>query len=515
MQDAALAATVAPQPRAPLLEVHPGVVPQHPEVRHPYVPRFPAYLVDGRRGFLPVDVGVGKRVTESSAAPPGPGLRRLPHCLPRPWIPQPHVARVPEGPPTDSGRKEQSSAPNRHQLRRHGRFDGAPTESPDLTGGPQRNAVHGKDAVLTVRALEGGVDGVAGGPGVCGYCVNRGLVDSGVGRVGPVDGTNVAAAGGVVEVEPGGLYRPDNRDVRPSAAEGCDLIDVRPHGAGVGEGPVVGGDLPPVGDPEGAVLGSSRKRGCDPVGGRADVGDGSSVEADKRARRRSSSEEGLNPIVDGLLSQLPHREAVGSGGEGAGAKDGEQDGEYIRIAVDEDGPAAGTGEDGKEGIGAAGAEGGGGSLEDYAADVKLDAVGGLHVAAAGEAAGEGRGEGVEDNSTASRGKGGIGMRAALGGEGHRHLDPSRSPHVPIEPNPARFDCRWGSKCSATPGGGLCRIAHGPRRREARPATELERCLIVGFPHRASAGRVCLPPARERSPKLRYDSTQRLTIASVD
>ena len=223
-----------------------------------------------------------------------------------------------------------------------------------------------------MRTIERGEDGGFG----CGYGVDARLEDARVRGIGPMHGSDVAAAGEVVEVESGVGFRSDGGDLRPDAADRVDLVEVSADGAGVGEAPVVAGDLAAVGDPDGAVVGGGEGR-REALRGRADGLDDSGVDAGERRRGGGGAEVGVDAIEGGLVGELLRGEAAGEGGEVVGAEEGEEDREDLGVPVYENrvrvvgGPVR---EDEEEGVWTAGPDGRERRLEELTANVELDAV---------------------------------------------------------------------------------------------------------------------------------------------
>lgn len=224
-------------------------------------------------------------------------------------------------------------------------------------------------------ALEGGEDRVSR----VSERADSGLVDAGIGRVGPVNRPDMTSAGDIIEVEAGGGGGADGSGFRPDATEGGDVFGVGADGAGRGEGPVEGGDLAAVGDDEGAVVGDGGKGGGEGVGRWAEGGGEGGVEGGEGGRGGGGAEMVLDAVIGCFVEEFEVGEAAeGGGGEAVGAEEGEEDGEDVRVSVNEDRVVVvrvgSGGEDGEEGVGSARLEGGDGRLEQLSSYVELYAV---------------------------------------------------------------------------------------------------------------------------------------------
>lgn len=155
-----------------------------------------------------------------------------------------------------------------------------------------------------------------------------------------MDGSNVAAAGEVVEVEAGVGFGPDGGDLGPDSADGVNFVEVRADGGGMGEDGIVAGDLAAVGDPDAAGGGGDERGGEALRGGAEGSGEGR-VDAREGGRGSGRPEVGVDAVEEGLVGELVLGEAARGGGKVGGAEEGEEDGEDLRVAVDEDGARVG------------------------------------------------------------------------------------------------------------------------------------------------------------------------------
>ncbi|QHO24458.1 uncharacterized protein DS421_12g372400 [Arachis hypogaea] len=173
-------------------------------------------------------------------------------------------------------------------------------------------------------------------------------------------------------------FRSDGSDLRPYAADGVDLVEVSTESAGVGEAPVIAGDLAAVRDPDRAVVGDG-KGGRETLGGGTDGLDDGSIDAGEGRGSGGRAEVGVYAVKGGLVSKLLCGEATGGGGDLIGAQEGEEDGEDFGVPVYENRVGVVGGavrEDKEEGVWTGGPDGREGCLEELAADVELDAFAG-------------------------------------------------------------------------------------------------------------------------------------------
>lgn len=213
---------------------------------------------------------------------------------------------------------------------------------------------------------------------------DTGLINAGVGGVGPVKGVDVAGRGEAVEVEAGRRVRAKRSDVRGHPTNSSDVREVCRSGRGEEEVRVVAGYETAMGDKQrvgGTVEGEGGNSG---MGGREHGGGEGGIDPGKGSGAGGRADEGVEAKVGGFFGEALEGEGPVGGRESAGTEEGEEDGEHVGIAINEDGSGGGGGggEGVEEGVGSGRLESRGGGFKDPAADVELDAVresvGGFH-----------------------------------------------------------------------------------------------------------------------------------------
>lgn len=147
----------------------------------------------------------------------------------------------------------------------------------------------------------------------------------------------MTSAGYVVYVKPSRSIRSNGGYIRPEAADGCDIVDVSPNSAGMGQIAIIGGDLTAMSNPQGTVTGTSSESRGKAIRGRADGGDNRGVDPGEGRGQHGRFETRLDAVVEGFIGEFLLGESASGGGNTIGSKDREEDGEDLRVTVDENG----------------------------------------------------------------------------------------------------------------------------------------------------------------------------------
>ena len=147
----------------------------------------------------------------------------------------------------------------------------------------------------------------------------------------------MASAGYVVYVKPSCSIRSNGGYIWPDAADGCNIVDVSPDSAGMGQIRIIGGDLTAMSNPQRTVPGTGSESRGKAIRGRTDGGDHRSVYPGQGRGQHSSFQTRLDAVVEGFIDKFLLGEPASGGGKAIGSKDREEDGEDLRVAVDENG----------------------------------------------------------------------------------------------------------------------------------------------------------------------------------